>query len=86
MPESGLPGVWCSAGGEAELDLRGLDPPEPMVAILGRITANPDRAAFVVRLSRDPVPLFAELAALGWSWDYLASDEGEVRLRLTRLT
>lgn len=86
MPESGLPGIWRCARDGAELDLRGLDPPEPMVGILGRITADPDRADFVVRLSRDPVHLFAELAALGWSWNYLASEEGEVRLRLARLT
>jgi len=85
MPEDGLPGVWRDLGEGPELDLRGLDPPEPMVGILGRIEADPDRASFTVRLSRDPIHLFAELGERGWGWQYLGSSEGEVRLRLARV-
>ncbi|GAB4296186.1 MAG: hypothetical protein Kow0058_13490 [Roseovarius sp.] len=56
-----------------------------MVAILGRIEADPRRPAFTVRLPHDPVHLFAELAERGWGWQYLPAPEGEVRLRLERL-
>jgi len=84
MAEDRLPGTWCNSGDGPELDLRGLEPPEPMVAILGRIEADPDRAPFTVRLARDPIHLFAELVERGWRWEYLTLEEGNVRLRLAR--
>lgn len=84
MAEDGLPGAWRDAENGPELDLRGLDPPAPMIGILGRIEADPDRPAFVVRLSRNPIHLFPELGELGWGWQYLPAEGDEVRLRLAR--
>lgn len=85
MAEDDLPGVWRDMGEGPELDLRDLDPPEPMVGILGRIEADPRRAPFTVRLSRDPIHLFPELGERGWGWQYLPAAGGAVRLRLARL-
>lgn len=82
--DDGLPGAWRDTEDGPELDLRDLDPPAPMVGILARIEAAPDRAPFTVRLSRDPVHLFAELGERGWGWQYLGAGAGEVRLRLAR--
>ncbi len=79
-----LPGRWRDTAEGPELDLRGLEPPAPMVGILGRIEADPHRPAFTVRLDRDPVHLFPELAERGWGWQYLTTGPGEVRLRLER--
>ncbi|MCZ7675060.1 MAG: DUF2249 domain-containing protein [Roseovarius sp.] len=79
-----LPGRWSEGADGPELDLRGLEPPEPMVGILGRIEADPHHAPFTVRLARDPIHLFAELIERGWAWQYLPAEADEVRLRLER--
>jgi len=84
MTEDELPGVWRETRYGPELDLCGLDAPEPMVGIVGRIESDPDRGPFVVHLPRDPIHLFAELAERGWCWEYLTREEGKVRLRLAR--
>jgi hypothetical protein len=45
-------------------DLRGLDPPEPLVRILAAIEEAPGPLEFW--LSREPYPLYPLLAAAGW--------------------
>ena len=60
------------SGGAAEehpsmpqpVDLRGLDPPEPLVRILAAIEESPGPLEFW--LSREPYPVYALLAAAGW--------------------
>ncbi|MBK7332002.1 MAG: DUF2249 domain-containing protein [Betaproteobacteria bacterium] len=74
---------WVAADG-AHLDVRGLKPPEPMVAILSMIDGSAGEAAFTVHLERDPVFLYPELAERGWIATPVAADPGEVRLRLER--
>ena len=46
------------------VDLRGLDPPEPLVRILAAIEDVEGAREFW--LSREPYPLYALLAAAGW--------------------
>lgn len=71
-------------GGVPCLDLRGLEPPRPAVAIL-TFLAGPDAGdAVIVRLARDPIFLYPELAALGWDWELLHAEPQDVRLRLVR--
>jgi len=71
--------------GDAHLDVRGRPAPEPMVAILSLCAQAPPGAAIVVRLDRDPVFLYPELAEQGWKATRVAGDAGEVRLRLERV-
>ena len=66
------------------LDVRGMKPPEPMVAILSAIDRDVEGAALTVHLDRDPVFLHPELAERGWFATPLDGDPGEVRLRLER--
>ena len=47
------------------VDLRGLDPPEPMVRILGALHGD---GPLHFLLSREPFPLFAILRSEGWRW------------------
>ena len=74
---------WVASDG-AHLDVRGMKPPEPMVAILSMIDGGAGEAAFTVHLERDPVFLYPELAERGWIATPVDADPGEVRLRLER--
>lgn len=48
-----------------ELDLRGLEPPQPMLEILNRLEASPVGATFRARTDRQPIHLFPELSVRG---------------------
>ena len=74
--------------GEAtHIDVRGLPPPQPLVAILRLVHSFGDaRTPVVVHHDRDPVMLYPELAAIGWSAEPMASPPGEVRLLLRHVS
>jgi hypothetical protein len=72
---------WCEDG-VLHIDVRGLRPPEPMVAILGRIAQLAPGASLLVHLDRDPLLLYPELAEIGWEARRMPSPAGEVRLLL----
>lgn len=74
---------WKDAQG-VHVDVRGLKPPEPFVAIVGLVESAPPGTVVIVHHERDPVLLHGELAALGWQAERIDGDPGEVRLRLTR--
>ncbi len=86
-PVSGGIPVWIE-GGRVHIDVRGLEPPGPLVAILELIerpeTGDAPGKTVDVRLHRDPVFLYPELTERGWSWERLPASEGEVRLRLVK--
>jgi uncharacterized protein (DUF2249 family) len=74
--------AWEEVDG-AHLDVRGLEPPQPMVQILALIDAGGvDR--LTVHHERDPLFLYPELDARGWSCRIVADTPGEVRLELSR--
>jgi hypothetical protein len=79
MPHSAR--IW-SEGDDVHVDVRGLPPPEPFVAIMELIRDAP--AAIVVHHEREPLPLFEALDGCGWDWSRLPAPDGEVRLRLVR--
>jgi uncharacterized protein (DUF2249 family) len=75
--------TWREAG-VAHIDVRGLDPPEPMLAIL-KLLEQPDcGATVIVHHEREPIFLYPELAERGWRHAIVAGEPGEVRLCLTR--
>ena len=75
---------WIEADG-IHIDVRGLPPPEPMVAILALLQSMGDASAVIVHHERDPQMLYPELAELGWEAARIDGDPGEIRLRLTRV-
>ena len=75
---------WREADG-LHIDVRGLPPPEPLVAILRLIEAVADASAVTVHHDRDPQLLYPELAERGWGAERIAGAAGEVRLRLQPL-
>ncbi len=56
---------WADADGE-HIDVRGLSPPQPLVAIVRLIETIDDARAVVAHLDRDPLMLYPELAERGW--------------------
>ncbi|MBI3366999.1 MAG: DUF2249 domain-containing protein [Burkholderiales bacterium] len=54
--------------GQWRLDVRGLPPPQPFVAIVRAIESDASAGApITVVLDRDPLPLYPELAQRGWT-------------------
>jgi uncharacterized protein (DUF2249 family) len=81
MPARG-PEPWKADDG-THLDVRGLQPPEPMTRVLDLI----DQGGFdslVLHHDREPVLLYPMLAERGWSCLSAEHLEGEVRIRLAR--
>lgn len=64
-----------------ELDLTGLEPPEPMVRILEQVTEISPGDVLFALLDREPMFLFPELAQRGHEWaGNFAPGGGEYRL------
>jgi hypothetical protein len=77
--------VQWREGEAVHIDVRGLPPPQPLVAILRLVRSLGDAAPdIVVHHDRDPVLLYPELAEIGWSAAPLEAPAGEVRLLLRR--
>lgn len=84
-PAPGSPGKpWRDAMG-IHIDVRGLAPPAPLVAIVKLIESVRDATPVIVHHDRDPKLLYPELAERGWSAETIAGDAGEVRLKLKRV-
>ncbi|HET9578171.1 MAG TPA: DUF2249 domain-containing protein [Usitatibacter sp.] len=64
------------------IDLRGLDPPEPLMRILDALESGAAEP-LVFLLSREPLPLYAVLARAGWRYAVRRDDRG-VELTLVR--
>ena len=75
---------WTDADG-THIDVRGLAPPGPLVAILALVQSLDPGVRLIVHHDRDPVLLYPELAELGWSAERIAAPPGEVRLRIEHL-
>jgi hypothetical protein len=73
------------------IDLRGLNPPEPMVAILQTIDGGEIDTALIAHLDREPIFLYPELDDRGWSHELIQSSCGSrdcedgVMIRMLRL-
>jgi hypothetical protein len=72
------------------IDLRGLEPPEPMVAVLQTIESGEVDTALVGYFDREPIFLYPELEDRGWSHELLESHCGSadcedgIMLRMVR--
>lgn len=82
-----LPGTFWQERDGLHVDVRGLEPPEPMVAILGHLERPGQAGPVTVHHDRNPIYLFPELAERGWTCQKIPSvlcDPGEIRLILKR--
>ena len=76
---------WVAADG-IHIDVRGLSPPDPLVAILELIESIDDATPVIVHHERDPQMLYPELAEIGWTAHRISGESGEIRLKLERAT
>jgi hypothetical protein len=73
--------TWHS-GGAVHIDVRGLEAPKPLIAVLGLIEGGGHAGHIVVHLDREPIYLYPELEERGWRYARVPAPEGEVRLEL----
>lgn len=74
---------WRAPDG-AHIDVRGLQAPDPMVAIIELLEQHDAGDRVIVHHFREPLYLYPELAERGWAHKIVAGDPGEVRILLTR--
>ena len=83
------PRMWRTADA-VHLDVRDLEPPGPMVAILQAIDGGGVDTALIAHLDREPIFLYPELDDRGWSHEIIQSSCGStdcedgVMLRMVR--
>jgi len=87
-PQESCPGTGqteIDGEGNHYLDLRGQTPPQPLLAVLRLCSGLDETAVVVIRLDRDPIYLYPELAEIGWTAEAVpGAASGEVLLRLRR--
>lgn len=76
------PEPWGAADG-THLDVRGLQPPEPLTRVLDLIDQG-ETDTLVLHHDREPVFLYPLLGERGWSCLSVEHLQGEVRIRLAR--
>lgn len=67
-----------------ELDLRGLEPPEPVIRILHRLEGTPCGGSFRARTDLQPIHLFPELAERGATYACESASDGGWITTITR--
>lgn len=79
--------IWSTPEG-VHIDVRGLEPPQPMRAILRLLDLGEVESVAIVHLDREPIFLYPELDERGWNHEVVrfgdARDGDEVVLRLSR--
>jgi hypothetical protein len=83
MPDTSAARHWVEDG-IAHIDVRGLIPPQPLVAIMRLLASVGDDVTVIAHFDRDPVMLYPELEPIGWQAERLLANQGEVTLRLRR--
>lgn len=81
--------VTCGGcGSEApeviELDVRGLEPPEPMVQILEALPKLSERGIMVVHHHREPLLLYEKLTQRGYTAKTIKINEGYYKVIITK--
>src|SRR5512139_2466346 len=83
------PRIWRTADA-AHIDVRSLETPEPMIAILQALDSGEVDTALIAHLDREPIFLYPELDDRGWAYALLPSSCGSldceegVMLRMVR--
>lgn len=71
--------------GMLEMDLRRLEPPNPMIAILKIIEGGEGGDSFIVRLTRDPIYLYPELSERSWQAQILEDSGAGLKILISKV-
>jgi hypothetical protein len=82
-PEQESRREWEAADG-VHIDVRGLEPPQPMLNILELVDSGRAGDVVTVHHEREPVYLYPELLQRGWTYRTIEGEPDEVRIRLLR--
>ena len=87
--ETGAPAPQADPSGSAgprtiEIDVRGLEPPEPMVRIIETLPQVGQGSVLLVHHHREPVMLYDKLEHLGYEAAAEKVSEGYYKVRITR--
>jgi hypothetical protein len=78
-----MPETAATPGEERVLDLRGLEPPEPLMRVFAALDEAPDRP-LRVRFPREPFPLYVMLQAGGWTRRTTHCEDGSFEVLISR--
>lgn len=84
VPPGARPARGSEAPGPAVIDVRGLEPPEPMVRVLEAIDGLAPGAELEVRHERRPMFLYPQLDERGFVHETDEPEPGLVRIRIRR--
>ncbi len=66
----------AAVDGARDLDVRGLEPPEPLIRVLDALESLPDGAKLRARTDREPCHLFGEATQRGFSYECNEQPDG----------
>ncbi len=75
--------IW-QEGEVFHIDVRGLIPPQPMVAVLSLLESGKVPCCLMVHIDREPVNLYPELEERGWSHETSRVDDGYYQVKVSR--
>lgn len=64
------------------VDVRGLDPPEPMERVLGALAELQREQRLLFRIHREPFPLYRILRNNGYQWQTRVLDDGTFEITI----
>ena len=67
------------------IDVRGLLPPQPMVAVLSLLDSGAAGDRLIVHIDREPFPLYQELEERRWIYETSMIDDGHFQLVLSKM-
>jgi uncharacterized protein (DUF2249 family) len=74
----------CGGTPVFEVDARGLEPPQPLVAILEKLETLPQGAALRARTDRRPLHLYDQLDERGFTWETEKQSDGSFVTHIRR--
>ncbi|RXI98284.1 DUF2249 domain-containing protein [Anaerobacillus alkaliphilus] len=83
-PQQDIPSVGQDDTNSYYLDNRGLEPPQPMVRTLARLTSMKNGEVLTIRNDRLPAFLIEELNQLGYEYKPIEMEDGSVEVVITK--
>lgn len=77
--------IWQECD-NVHIDVRGLVPPQPMVAILSLLKSKKVKHRLIIHIDREPIYLYPELDECGWLYKTTIIDADYYQIELSKLS